>query len=368
MNGEDDVSLRPGLRTHFGMGISVTQPGGLNSVINGLSKAQSQLGLNVSVNDSIHGRALEKHAVLPLDGSLGNISRTPRDSYSVNHFHFAFTAAQVGLFHPALYKSSDIDIFHFHGPWKLESQISGQTGLRLAMKSVIERFVYGRFEYFWTASTAFSQLLSKEFGISSANIANTGLGVDTEFFTRPEGFIPAPETKFTLGTVRRLEKRMGLENLIEAMVQIPDALLRIVGTGEISEQLKSLSQDLGVADRVTFLGFLPTQDLPLFYSALDLCIIPSVALEGFSVTALEAFACGTPVLASNLDGLAESVGGLSKSLLFTPNSVEAIVKSIQIFREKKSISTRECRDYAEKFSWLSKTIALEDWLSEKVTK
>jgi hypothetical protein len=67
------VSLRPGLRTHFGMGISVTQPGGLNSVINGLSKAQSQLGLNVSVNDSIHGRTLEKHAVLPLDGSLGLI-------------------------------------------------------------------------------------------------------------------------------------------------------------------------------------------------------------------------------------------------------------------------------------------------------
>lgn len=357
-----------GKRTHFGMGIPVTNPGGLNSVINGFSTAQARMGLDVSVIDSIRGRKFVRNNLGEKPGEASDEYRFTGQPYSVGHFHFTYTAAQLKIFHPALYSNFDLKIFHFHGPWKLESQIAGQEGLRLAFKGIIEKNIYNHFDHFWTASSAFSRLLTRDFGISSEKIANTGLGIDTDYFKRT----PSPELKdrdvFTVGTVRRLEKRMGLENLIIAISSMPKVHLRIVGDGSIAKELKDLSTSLGVEDRVTFHGRVPDEALPIFYSEIDVCVIPTVALEGFSVTALESFACGTPVLASNLDGLVESVGGMSKNLLFEPNSSDAIVKSLENFRENNEITIAQCREYAEKFSWISKTQTLETSMQKMVKK
>jgi D-inositol-3-phosphate glycosyltransferase len=71
------------------------------------------------------------------------------------------------------------------------------------------------------------------------------------------------------------------------------------------ENLRNLTKELGISDHVTFLGFVNHEELPIFYSAADVCVIPSYH-ESFGLVALESLACGTPVVATKV-GAMESV-------------------------------------------------------------
>lgn len=85
-----------------------------------------------------------------------------------------------------------------------------------------------------------------------------------------------------------------------------DALVVIVG-GQISndediQQLRALAQDLNIADRVLLLGARPREEMPLFYNAANVTVVPSYH-ETFGLAAVESLACGTPVVATRAGGL-----------------------------------------------------------------
>lgn len=112
----------------------------------------------------------------------------------------------------------------------------------------------------------------------------------------------------TLLYVGRLEPIKGLEVLIHTLsvLEAPRAVrLLVVGGDEHNEEygkLKSLAQQLAIEDKVEFLGILDHKLLPLYYQAADICVVPSY-YESFGLVALEAMACGTPVVASRVAGL-----------------------------------------------------------------
>jgi glycosyltransferase involved in cell wall biosynthesis len=87
-----------------------------------------------------------------------------------------------------------------------------------------------------------------------------------------------------------------------------------------------LARRLGLADSVRFLGHVPQADLPALYSAADVFVFPSL-YEGFGLPALEALACGTPVVASNVSALPEVVG--DAALQVSPLDVEALVDAME---------------------------------------
>ena len=98
-------------------------------------------------------------------------------------------------------------------------------------------------------------------------------------------------------------------NLLEAAALLEDqddTVLLIVGgrPGDDSEleRLKSRARDLGMGDKVVFTGSVPQSRLPAYYSAADVFVLPSYT-ESFGLAALEAMACGTPVVASRVGGL-----------------------------------------------------------------
>src|SRR5438132_854951 len=101
-------------------------------------------------------------------------------------------------------------------------------------------------------------------------------------------------------TVRNLEARMGLDNLLGAMAVLkarcPSALLLIGGAGSLRGALEAQSQALGLEAHVKFLGFVPDAELPRYYQAADVFVLPTRELEGFGLVTVEALACGTPVL------------------------------------------------------------------------
>lgn len=117
-------------------------------------------------------------------------------------------------------------------------------------------------------------------------------------------------TSKVLMTVARLwpgDIYKGVDVTIRALPQIlqvfPEVKYLVVGRGDDRVRLANLAQDLGVADRVVFAGFIPTEELIYHYRLADAYVMPSQ--EGFGIVYLEAMACGVPVISGDADGSAD---------------------------------------------------------------
>ena len=110
-------------------------------------------------------------------------------------------------------------------------------------------------------------------------------------------------------------------------------------------------RDIGLTDRVRFLGFIPDEDLPALYSGAMLFLFPSL-YEGFGLPVLEAMSCGTPVVCSNRSSLPEIVG--SAALTFDPLDVVGMAAKIEEALHdgalRKKMGERGLRQAAQ-FSW-----------------
>jgi len=142
-------------------------------------------------------------------------------------------------------------------------------------------------------------------------------GVETDRFRPTEASLEVPEGgRRRLIVPRRLFEKNGVEFAVRALPSIAarhDVEMVIVGDGPERTHLETLAAELGVSDRIRFLGARPNPEMPGVLSSGDLAIFPSL-MEATSVAALECLACELPVAASNVGGLPEiiddGVGGL----------------------------------------------------------
>jgi glycosyltransferase involved in cell wall biosynthesis len=178
-------------------------------------------------------------------------------------------------------------------------------------------------------------------------------GVDLELF-RPEDKAQARAAfgmndHFAIASVGHLIERKGHHLVIEALAQMPAAELYIAGSGEEEDHLRALAAQLGVADRVHFLGAMPQAKLRTLYSAVD-CLVLASSREGWANVLLEAMACGTPVVATNVWGTPEVVASPDAGVLMDERSATGIVCAVARLRE--ALPTRNAtRAYAEQFGW-----------------
>jgi glycosyltransferase involved in cell wall biosynthesis len=154
-------------------------------------------------------------------------------------------------------------------------------------------------------------------------------------------------------SVGHLIERKGHHLVIEALAallpQHPEARLVIVGEGGERARLQALAQSLGVGERVTLTGGLPQTDLPRWYSAADVLVLAS-SREGWANVLLEAMACGTPVVATNIWGTPEVVASPDAGVLVDERSGAGLAAGVQ-----RLIAARPApaavRAYAEGFGW-----------------
>lgn len=107
-----------------------------------------------------------------------------------------------------------------------------------------------------------------------------------------------------VGAAGRLEPVKGQDVLVQAMTQVPDALLVLIGKGSEQAALEAETARLGLSDRVRFLGH--RSDMPALYPAFDLVCLPS-RNEGLPLSVLEAQACGIPVVATDVGSVREGI-------------------------------------------------------------
>lgn len=129
--------------------------------------------------------------------------------------------------------------------------------------------------------------------------------------------------------VGTLEPRKNLGRLIEAFARLDDLTCKLVlagGRGWLYDDLFARVEELELRDKVVFPGYVPNEDLPLWYNAATAVAYPSL-YEGFGMPVTEAQACGTPVLTSNTSSLPEAAG--DAGLLVDPHDVEDIASGLR---------------------------------------
>jgi len=162
-----------------------------------------------------------------------------------------------------------------------------------------------------------------------------------------------------VGALTKWHGYKGLDILLEALKLVvkshPNLLLLVVGDGELKQFYFSLSQRLGVASNVIFVGDVPDDLLPHYYAASDVLVLPSRDMsEGFGLTLLEANASGRPVIASNVGGIPSVVKNGYNGLLVQPNDPVALANAItRLEKNRREARTMGCngRRFAEMHDW-----------------
>lgn len=155
--------------------------------------------------------------------------------------------------------------------------------------------------------------------------------------------------RYTLLSVGSLTRHKGHELVIEALTLLPQADLMIAGSGPEEARLRELAARLGVADRVRFVGPIPQPALFGYYNAADVMVLAS-SREGWANVLLEAMACGTPVIASDVGGSTEIVTSLDAGLMLPERTAIAIVQAVKRLQDHGPARSAT-RSYAERFSW-----------------
>ena len=186
-------------------------------------------------------------------------------------------------------------------------------------------------------------------GMDAEKILVHYTGLDQSRFTLRD----RAEEKVRLGisgplilSVGALIPRKGQDLLIAALPALPDATLMLAGLGESEGDYRALADRLGVADRVHFMGGVPHDDLPALFAAADVMALVS-ASEGLANAWVEALACGTPVVASDVGGIREllktpaagrivertpeAVAAAITEILASPPSREAVAANVKAF-------------------------------------
>lgn len=164
----------------------------------------------------------------------------------------------------------------------------------------------------------------------------TPFGVDCEVF-RPQA--QARDSRYlTIGTVKTLAPKYGIDLLIRAFALLrsrraqvpgePALRLLLVGGGPDRQALAELAQQLNVADAVTFVGQVPHADVPSWLQRLDVYVAAS-RQESFGVAAVEAGACGVPVVVTDVGGLPEVVHHGVTGLVVPPEDPQALSEALE---------------------------------------
>lgn len=159
------------------------------------------------------------------------------------------------------------------------------------------------------------------------------MGCDTSSFNnnlRIENYFGQNNKKVVL-FVGRLAEKKGCLYLIKAMREVKDAILVIVGKGNLEDELRVEAKD--IQDKVVFLGAKTHKELPRIYASADVFVAPSITAkdgdkEGFGLVILEAMASGIPVIASNSGGIIDIVQNGVNGLLVEEKDVNGISSQI----------------------------------------
>jgi glycosyltransferase involved in cell wall biosynthesis len=297
--------------------------------------------------------------------------------YDLIHLHFPFYfGAELAAFTAWRWRTPLVVTYHqdmLRGGlvgWvaRLHDRTLGAWILRLARRVCFSTLDYAR-------HSKMSWLLN-----IPGHVAELPNGVDTDHFhPRVDGStvrqrLRIPETLPLVLMVASLDQAhyfKGLPVLLQAIKQLSDLDLRlvVVGEGDLRAAYQNQADQLGLRAKVIFTGSVSQADLPAYYAAADLVVLPSVTMgEAFGVVLLEAFASARPVIASRLPGVRVVVSDGEDGFLVVPADVQDLCAKLQILLAdpdlRRKMGERGREKAARLYSWPAIVARLENLYRE----
>ncbi len=286
----------------------------------------------------------------------------------------------VHLHYPYFGTDLELDFFNFLGAVNklavtlhMDADVSGWRGIiNRVHRHTLQEIVLRSADALLVSSLDYAEHSSFRKFVKSPKMHELPFGVDEMRFTpgekNPEKFgIPADAKIVTfVGGMDKPHAFKGVDVLLKAFAQLPvNTWCLLGGDGELRPGFEKLARELGVADRVKFIGRVAEKDLPDVYRAGDVFAFPSTSgAEAFGLVALEAQACGIPVVASDLPGVRTVVEDRVTGLLTPAGNADELAAHLRLFLEnpgmRDEMGAAARKRVEEKFTWTKHIRELKD--------
>lgn len=363
--------------------------GGVESYTYDLSKELVQLGHEVTVlcartdQDSPSSETIDGIQVKRLNhiGKIAQTNITP--SLPVSILRYARSADIIHTHIPTPW-SADLSalaarltdtplVVTYHndivgnGPFSYVASAYNQTALRFTL-STADKILITQPDYL--DSSRYLQPYKEK-----VEVVSNGVDVDTFRPVDVEdddylrlGFSHDSDNLFFLSVLDEVHEYKGLDVLLEAMATLaerdfPTPQLVVGGGGELKSDYEALAANLGVSDHVHFTGYIPDDNLATAYSTADAFVLPSLSSdqEGFGLVVLEALACGTPVVTTEVVGVSDQIQSLNVGNLADVGDSESLANSIvaTLSGQNNKVSNRGRELCKREYSWESSAKELD---------
>ncbi len=344
--------------------------GGVEKVVNQLSEGLSGKEINVHVLASHHfinpWNSCEKIGSIKIDevGTLGFIFNTPISPFFPHAYRKQVQWADIAHFHVPS-PLAELSHYVFGMPEKTKVVVTFHADpsktrlgyLARLYQPILQDLLHRADRIITTAPVnSKSETLKVHVGKSqviplAASLPDESLS--SEDIARFEKKLGYADEKVIL-YVGRLVYYKGLDYLLEALKQV-DAQLVLVGKGDERTRLERKTRELGIANQVHFAGYVPDEELPLYYSVADIFVLPSISpAEAFGIVQVEAMSYGLPVVNTNLPTGVPFVSQHNQTgLTVPPEDAEQLASSINMLIERKEMRRRfskNARKRARKFT------------------
>jgi D-inositol-3-phosphate glycosyltransferase len=282
-------------------------------------------------------------------------------SYDLVHSHY-WMSGKVALRLAERWHVPHVAMFHTLGEVKMRARVSehepaSRIEAELAVAAAADRII--------VASRHELHLLTTLYRADASRIVVVPCGVDLERFhpTDKEQARRALELQDgdrIILFVGRIEPLKGIDILISAAAQLHEdenfRVLIVGGDGRAEAELatlRALAERLDIDHHISFVGAVSHEELPTYYNAADVCVVPSY-YESFGLVAVEAMACGVPVVASRVGGLTSTVSDGETGYLIPWRCPEPFAERLELLLDNDELRQsfgRAGREAVERYRW-----------------
>ncbi|MGQ9493237.1 MAG: glycosyltransferase [Anaerolineae bacterium] len=298
-------------------------------------------------------------------------------SYDLIHSHY-WLSGWVARELAREWRLPTVHMFHTLGKMK-NAVARSEAGKEPSIRIQVEEELVRDMDRIVAATSLEREQLIELYGADADKIVVIPLGVDLAMFRpipRSEAMkaigLELPENHRLILFVGRLDPLKGLDSLFKAMCKLTELepalaknlCLAVIG-GDVNEDqtnlsselecLEKLKEEVGMKDLIAFLGSRAQDMLPYYYSSAEICVVPS-HYESFGLVALEAMACGTPVIASRVGGLQHTIEDGETGFLVPAGDPDALAEKLRLILLDHELRTRlamRARQRAQTYTWQS---------------
>jgi L-malate glycosyltransferase len=320
------------------------------------------------------------------DEHLENVSRIYLDLKISHKVSYIFTVSKL----KRIIKSEKPDLVHSHyassygligaladfSPYVVSvwgSDIYDFPKKNVLTKSILT-FALQKADYICATSPALEQE-TRKYLKEEKPLYITPFGVDMGKFKPAVG--EGNKTGFRIGLAKRMEPKYGIEYLLKGYKLFLDKIdepeeieLHLAGEGIYMDEYKRLAESLGIYERVKFLGRIKHETVPDFITSMNVMVISSL-IESFGVSAVEAQACGVPVIATNVGGLPEVVIDHETGYIVPSENPDAIAEKLFLLysdaSKRKELGEKGRQHVTAHYDWEENSKRMSDLYSEIVS-